>query len=279
MSYAATRRLVLAGGLVVLLLIAAVMLVRRVDTVEVIAVVLFIPVFVAFIFGNLLGGLVAGAAATAVYAVLRNPAIDAIGGGRFAGIILGRGVGYLTFGVLGGWAAQQLERSLDKLDVYDQVDDDTGLYNARFFVQDTGLEMARAERYKTFFSVCAVEIPAGALDALPRRKRSALLRDLGSQMREAVRSVDRAVYARDGSVHRFAVVCPETGKDGARIFVDRLAERLASYVSGRGGHLSNGLVRASATFPGDEELLRTLRDQFSSIDRNEHPEHPTPSVD
>ena len=41
-------------------------------------------------------------------------------------LIIGRGIGYLGFGALGGWAAQQLERSLEKLDLYDQVDDQTG---------------------------------------------------------------------------------------------------------------------------------------------------------
>lgn len=279
MSYAATRRLVLAGGLVVLLLVAGVMFVRRVDTVEVVAVLLFIPVFVAFIFGHLIGGAAAGVVATVVYAVLRNPAIDAVGGGRFVGIIAGRGVGYLAFGVLGGWASQQLERSLQKLDVYDQVDDLTGLFNARFLVQDTGLEMARAARYKTFFSVCTVELPVGPIDALPRRKRDALLRDLGHQMREAVRSVDRAVHARDGSVHRFAVVCPETGEDGARVFSSRLAERLGEFARSRGAALAGDPVHGSSTFPGDDEGMRALREQFAAIDRSEHPENPgTPAT-
>jgi GGDEF domain-containing protein len=277
MGYAATRRLVLAAGLGVLLLIAGVMFARSVDTVEVVAVLLFIPVFLAFTFGHVLGGLVGGLLATAVYAVLRNPAIDAIGGGRFASILAGRGVGYVAFGLLGGWASQQLERSLEKLDVYDQVDDDTGLFNARFLVQDTDLEMARAGRYKTFFSVCLVEVPAGPLDALPRRKRAGLLTDLGSQLRDAVRSVDRAVHARDGSVHRFAVICPETGVEGARVFTDRLAERLGAFIRSRGVALPEGeLVSVACTFPGDDDRMRSIREQFAAIDRSEHPEHPTP---
>ena len=276
MSYASTRRLVLAGGLAVLLLIAAVMFVRRVDTVEVVAVLLFIPVFVAFTFGHLVGGAVAGALATVVYAVLRAPAMDAVGGGRFLGILLGRGVGYLAFGILGGWATQQLERSLEKLDVYDQVDDDTGLFNARFLVQQTDLEMSRAARYQTFFSVCMVEVPAGPIEALPRRKRATVLRELGTQLGEAVRSVDRAVHARDGSVHRLAVICPETGAEGAQVFGARLAERIATFLRGRGVALPEGdLVWVACTSPGDDDRLATLREQFAAIDRFEHPEHPS----
>ena len=276
MSYATTRRLVLAAGLALLLLIAGVMYVRRVDTVEVIAVLLFIPVFLAFSFGKVIGGAVAGVAATAIYAALRAPAIEAVGAGRYAGILAGRGLGYLAFGLLGGWASQQLERSLEKLDVYDQVDDDTGLFNARFLVQDTDLEMARATRYKTFFSVCMVELDAGPLEALPRRKRAALLKELGHQMKEAVRSVDRPVHAKDGSVHRFAVVCPETGQEGARVFASRLGERIGDFVRARGVDLAPGaLVATSATYPGDDDsTMGALKAQFAAIDRNQHPEHP-----
>lgn len=273
MTYAATRRLILSAGLAVLLLISAVMFVRRVDTVEVVAVLLFIPIFLAFIFDRLRGGVIAGVLAAIVYAMLRAPAIEAIGAGRLSGIIGGRSIGYLAFGVLGGWAASQLERSVQKLELYDQIDDATGLFNARFLVQDTDLELARAGRYRTFFSLCMVEVPAAPLDALPRRKRDALLRDLGNQMREAVRTVDRAVHARDASVHRFAVVCPETAAEGADIFVRRLAERLREFLAARGVDTdASQLVQVSVTLPGDEERLATIREQFASIDRTEHPE-------
>jgi GGDEF domain-containing protein len=280
MSYASTRRLILAVGLGVLLLVAAVMYLRRVDTVEVLAVLLFIPVFLAFVFWDLIGGVVAGVGAAICYAVLRQPAIDAVGGGRFATLIASRGISYLAFGILGGWANQALERSLEKLDVYDQIDDETGLFNARFFVQDTALEAARAVRYKTFFSICVVDVPTAALDAMPRRKRAALLNDLGHQMKDAIRSVDRAVHARDGGAHRFAVICPETGTEGATVFVDRLAERLAEFVKGRGATIgADVLPRMSCTVPGDDERLAALRAEFAAINRMEHPEHPVPPVD
>ncbi|MEY2475125.1 MAG: hypothetical protein QOG87_440, partial [Actinomycetota bacterium] len=55
MNYQTARRLLLAGGLAVLLVIAGVMYVRRVDTVEVVAVLLFIPVFLAFTFWRVVG--------------------------------------------------------------------------------------------------------------------------------------------------------------------------------------------------------------------------------
>lgn len=269
----------LAAGLGVLGLLAAVMYVRRVDTVEVLAVLLFIPVFLALVFRRLVGGSAAGVAATLVYAILRSPAREAVGDGRFVNLVLSRGVGYVAFGVLGGWASAQLARSLDKLELYDQIDDDTGLYNARFFLQDTDLEMARAQRYQTLFSVCLVDIDASGLEALPRRRRSSLLGELEGQMKAAVRSVDRAVHAYDGQRHRFAVICPETGAEGAQVFVDRLAERLAGFLSERGVSTATADIRRTAcTIPGDDAALEAMRDEFRAIDRAESsdPARPRP---
>jgi GGDEF domain-containing protein len=276
MSYAATRRLVLAVGLGVLLLVAAVMFVRRVDTVEVVAVLLFIPVFLAFVLWDVIGGLLAGVVATVAYAVLRQPAIDAVGDGRFFTLVAGRALGYVGFGLIGGWADRQLERSLEKLDVYDQVDDATGLFNARFFLQDTDLEMARAARYKTLFSVCVVEIPAADLEPLGRRKQGAILKDVGRQLAAAVRSVDRAVHARADDIHHFAVICPETGQEGARIFADRLADQLGEQLRHRGVPLEGtSLARHAFTYPSDDDHgLDRMRASFAAIERLEHPEHP-----
>ena len=278
MSYAATRRLVLIVGLGVLLLIAAVMFVRRVDTIEVLAALLFIPVFLAFVYWGLPGGLAAGVGAAIVYAAMRKPAIDAVGAGRFVNLIVGRGIGYIAFGALGGWADRQLQQSLTKLDVYDQIDDVTKLYNARFFLQGTDLEMKRAERYKTLFSVCVVDLPRRPLDELPRRRRNTLLADLGRIIKEGVRTVDRAVYGFDDR-HRFAVICPETGPEGARVFVDRMAERIATILTDRGvqGVGADDLARTALTLPGDEDALERMRSEFGAIERDQHPEHPVPT--
>src|SRR6266480_4906459 len=88
-------------------------------------------------------------------------------------------VAFVAFGAIGGLANQQLRSSLTKLDLYDQIDDDTGLFNARYFLQDTDLEMSRARRYQTIFSVTVVDVPAEALDSMGRRRRRAALRQLG----------------------------------------------------------------------------------------------------
>jgi diguanylate cyclase (GGDEF)-like protein len=241
--------------------------VRRVETAEVAAILFFIPIFVAFVFWDWVGGLIAAAGAIAGYVALRYGAIHAVGSGRFIGLIFSRSIAFLAFGAIGGLANQQLKGSLTKLDLYDQIDDDTGLFNARYFLQDTDLEVSRSRRYQTIFSVTVVDVPAEAIDTLGRRRRKNMLRQLGRLLADSVRTVDRAVHARDDGRHRVVVVLPETGAEGARIFTERLAARL--------GELFHAQLASQAiTYPDDEHLLERLRTEFVEIERREHPEHP-----
>ena len=179
LSYNQVRILMLVAGLVLLAVTAGVNYVRRVETAEVAAILFFIPIFIAFVFWDWKGGLIAAALATDGYIGLREPAIHAIGAGRFTSLIFSRSIAFFAFGAIGGLANQQLRGSLTKLDLYDQIDDDTGLFNARYFVEDTNLEIARARRYRSIFAVVALDFPAEALVPLGRRARARVLRDLG----------------------------------------------------------------------------------------------------
>ena len=272
-GYQTVRRLLLLLGLGVLLVTAAIMYARRVDTVEVVATLLFMVVFVAFLFWKIPGGIVAAVAATVAYAGMRYPAIQAVGLDRFAGLIASRGFAYLAFGMLGGWASGNLEGSLAKLELYDQIDDETGLYNARFFVQDTDLEMSRARRYSTIFSVSVADIPADALTSMARRQRNSTLRYLGRLISGSVRTVDRAVHSADEQRHRLAIVLPETGREGVQIFTERLVDRLAAFLNQRGASIPPSAIgRMAVSYPDDENELQSLRQEFIAIDREEHPE-------
>ena len=272
-GYPLARRLLLVLGIVILGLLAGIMYVRRVETVEVLGTLLFIPVFIALVLWGVRGGVGAALLAVAAYAALRYPAIEAVGADRFVPLILSRGAAFLAFGAIGGWASQQLEMSLQKLELYDQVDDESGLFNAGFFVQDTDLEISRSKRYQTIFSVALVDIPAKALDARSRRDRNRALRDVGRLLTDSVRTVDRAVHAFDGTRHRIAVILPETAKEGARIFTDRLAGNLTEQLVARGASLRDDeLERVAITYPGDDAELDRLRDEFAAIDREQHPE-------
>lgn len=270
LSYSQARRLLIITGLVVLAIVALVAYARRVDDVEVVATLLFIPVFLAFVLRGVAGGSVAAVAAIAVYAALRYPAIEAVGWSEFSGLIASRAAAYLLFGVVGGWATQVLEGSLTKLELYDEIDDETGLYNARHLLGQTDLEMARAKRYQTLFSVVLLDLPAAPFAALRPRQRRGALRDLGRSLREGVRTVDHVVHVRDGEHHRFAVILPETASEGAEVFRARFDERVRSYLAERGIVITSAPPARAVTFPGDDLSMEALRDDFSRIDASQH---------
>src|SRR3954452_18369415 len=119
LSYNQVRLLMLIGGLVLLAVVAGVNYVRRVETAEVVAILRFIPIFIAFVFWDWKGGVVAATLATVVYIVLRQPAIDAIGAGRYTALIISRAIAFYAFGLIGGLANQQRGSSLTKLVLYD----------------------------------------------------------------------------------------------------------------------------------------------------------------
>jgi hypothetical protein len=276
-GYRRARLLLLVAGVVVLGVIGAVTYARRVETVEVVATLLFLPIFLAALFGRVTGGVVAGVLAAGIYAALRAPAIEAVGFDRFLGLLVSRTVAFVAFGGLGGWAVQQLEASLRKLELYDQIDDDTRLFNARFFLEVTDLEMSRSKRYRTLFSVASLEIPSSAFGGLSRRKRTRALRALGREVQQQIRTVDRAVHARDGERHRLAVVLPETGREGTRVFTDRFAAKMEEHLRARGASVG-AIATAVLTFPEDEGELTTLRDEFTRLDRADHPEPARPAA-
>lgn len=271
MGYAQARRLLVLAGLAVLAVVVLVMYARRVDGIEVAATLLFVPIFLGFAFGRVVGGVVSAVAAIAVYAALRYPAIDAVGVGEFTGLLASRSAAYLIFGAVGGWSMQVLEGSLLKLELIDEVDDDTGLFNARHLLNQTNLEMARAQRYQTLFSVVVLEVPSAALAGLRTRERRGLLHELGRLLGDGVRTVDHMVHAHHGDCHRLVAVLPETAQEGAEVFRSRFEERVRAHLVSRGAELDGGaLVARSMTLPGDEADLEVLRREFAEIDAAQH---------
>jgi len=268
MGYPRARQLLGLAGLLILGVLVAVLLVRSVDTAEVVATLLFAPIFLLLLWFGLPGGLVGAVAATVAYVVLRADAIDAVGWGEFSALIFSRAVAYLLFGGVGGWAAGTLSMSLDKLDLYDEVDDLTGLGNARSLLTDVDLERARSQRYRTVFSVSFLEIDGGPIDALPARRRRGVLRDLGRKLGDGVRSMDRVAHGFDGRVHRIATILPETAEEGAAVFHGRLVEQVRAFLAenGAGGAEVHG---RSATVPGDDEALEDELARWRLIDAAE----------
>lgn len=271
LSYAASRRMVLITGSVILAGLAAIMYVRGVDPREVLATLLFVPVFLVALFFGMWGGLVAGMGAAMSYLGLRWAAINIVGFGAVAGTILSRSLSYVVFGGISGWAMAQLESPISKLERYDYIDDVTGLYNARFFLENTELESSRATRYNSTFSVLVITIPEATLAPMSAGHRVATVRRLGQMMLNRARSVDRVVHAFDGRQHLFAIVLPETGLDGARVLADAVGARIARALGAGETGKDEAIVEVRLAGPGIDGSLEALRGEFAELDRLERP--------
>ena len=256
------RNVVLLAGLSTLGLLSVVMIVRGVDRVEVLGSVLYIAVFIGIITVDVVGGVVAALASTAIYLLLRFDALEVLGTAQFATLGLVRLLGYLAFGLIGGFSWQLLRTRLEKLESFDEVDDDTLLLNSRGFADLIEREMARSRRYKTSFSVAAVELPVNAFVALTRRKRLAVLRDLGALIAEGVRTVDQVGVTFDKDRYRVIVLLPETDAPGAKVFSSRLIDRVSGHILQAGVPLPRQILEYSLTFPGDAVELGSLRDDL-----------------
>jgi hypothetical protein len=271
------RTLVLVAGLSVLTLLSTVMIVRGVDRIEVIASMLYIVVFLGIMAVDVVGGVVAALASTAVYLLLRLSAVEVLGNGHFARLVLVRLLGYLAFGLIGGLSWQLLRTRLDKLESFDEVDDDTLLLNARGFGDLVEREMARAKRYRSSFAVAAVELPVSAFAALSRKRRQAVLRDLGALIAEGTRTVDQVGVSFDRERYRVSVLLPETDSAGAHVFSARLIDRVQGHLLAAGVALPRNVTEYAYAFPGDAVELGALRDDLYRLANRQFPDAATPA--
>jgi len=260
MTYQRARSLLLLVGLIIVGLVTLTMLWRGVDPVEISATLFFAPLFVAALYLGVWGGLVFGAAAAVAYVLLRMPAIDLVGFSTLSGLIMSRVAGYLLFGGIGGWAISVLRNSIEKLELYDAVDDETGLGNARSVVEVLDTERSRAERYSKVFSVVTATF---SLHDSPRRQKT-VLSSIGTQLAASVRDSDHVAHGREGSRHWVALVLPETGAVGAQTVAGNLVDKLGASVGGE-------VDATTATYPDDPDGIGRLLDHFRELDSAARP--------
>lgn len=243
---------------------------------EVLAPALYIPVFAGAIFVGLWGGLVAAAASSAVYTLALVDQSSALGMRLFTALLVNRVFTYVLYGVLVAVGARYVEGRLRKLELYDQVDDTTELYNSSFFLEDSDLEMNRAARYQSIFSVAELRIGHDLFDGSSRRRHHRALRGFGQVLRQAVRTVDRPARVDAGDSDRFLVILPETGREGSTILAGRLEEAARSFLAQQ-KLVPNGNVSARAlTFPDDRDSIEELRREVADADARRRVLTPAP---
>ncbi|HVL80929.1 MAG TPA: diguanylate cyclase [Actinomycetota bacterium] len=265
MTYLQARLLLLALGVAVSVSQAVLAHQRGAAPIEVLAPTLYVPVFVGAIIWSVPGGLAAAALSSAVYVSLLADEVSAIGFGHFTLLAATRVATYVFLGVVIAAGTRYIENRLQKLEIYDQVDDLTGLGNPSFFLRDTDLEVGRADRYRTLFSVVTLDVPRTLFAGTSHRRYRRTIEDLARRMEAAVRTVDRVARVAEPSRDRFLFVLPETAEQGARVFAERLQASVGETLRAR--DLPTEQVEVAwLTYPGDPSSLERLRDEVAVVD-------------
>ena len=108
-----------------------------------------------------------------------------------------------------------------KISEMSTLDELTGLYNRRYFMEALERERARAERHGKDLSLCMMDLDyfKRVNDDLGHRAGDLVLEDMGRMLREWSRQTD--LPCRYGG-EEFAVILPETNLEGARVACERL---------------------------------------------------------
>ena len=231
---------------------------------EVLAPILYIPVFAGAILAGIPGGLAAAAVSSLVYFLVLVDQSASLGMRLFLGLLLSRTITFVFYGLVVAAGTRFIERRLQKLEIYDRIDDDTELYNASFFLETSDLEKSRATRYRTVFSVAEVRVDRDLFEG--KRNRRRVVRELAHALRDGIRGVDRLSRVQDQSSERFLFILPETGKQGSETLTGRLEAAARQVLTDRNVEANGHLSTRALTFPDDEHPIDSLRQEVAAIE-------------
>jgi GGDEF domain-containing protein len=256
-----TSLIVLAIG--VLALLAVSQIARGVDPVEILATVLFLGIFAAVVYFELVGGIVAAAAATMAYGVARLPAVDVVGSPSVWRLITLRGASFFAFGVLGSYALKRFRGALRVASYGHHLDHETGCASTRQIFHDLDIEIARSQRYGSSFSVVVLDIASTSLASLKYQVRAQALTQLGTLLRSTARTTDRLGIVDTRTDRRIFAILAETPKSGAESFAKRMGDRVADLWLGKGVALSPVPAQAFS-FAEQPNEVRRLRNELAT---------------
>ena len=210
----------------------------------------------------MVGGLLA-LGAPAGWAVLRwagGARLSAeISSGLYAYLLVGTTVAFSAFGALLGLVADQLIRANERLEQLSSIDTLTGLSNLRRFRTRLDAEMARVGRTGNILSLILVDLDEfkSINDAHGHAVGDLALVHCANVLVKCMRQNDEV--CRVGG-DEFAVLCPDTNAEGARVLAARALEALSREPFAPELHVTASFGIAEGTKGGSVGVLHSRAD-------------------
>ena len=118
---------------------------------------------------------------------------------------------------------KELRTARRKISDMAMLDELTGLFNRRYFMEALDRERARAERHGKDLSLCMMDLDflKRVNDKLGHKAGDLVLADMGRIIREWSRQTDLPCRCGDEG---FSVILPETALEGTRVACERLRQ-------------------------------------------------------
>jgi diguanylate cyclase (GGDEF)-like protein len=187
------------------------------------------------------------------YSYALTAGVLSLGAPDLLGVRLARSVIFATFGYV-------LGRQADLLDELSQTDPLTRLLNARGFAGRLNAEIKRSRRYREPLSLLFLDVDGLKTinDRHGHRAGSEVLREVAGVIRTELRETDTG--ARWGG-DEFTVIAPNTSKDAATRFAERIRARVADHAGDWPITASIGVATLDETgMPADAVALMRASD-------------------
>lgn len=207
---------------------------------EIVAQLLIVVVLVGAAHWGRDGGFIAAVVATVIYLVMSLPAFAEHGLTADAVVPIAVHVGIYAFvGIIGGDVCGRVKYLFARISADPLLDEETGVYSARYAAQAIRSGAETYQRYKAPYSVVRVTAEPLVFEELRPGRRRAVLRQIAGATRGAVRLVDDVAYAGDGV---FLVLLPQTDATGAETVEERLVRDIHELLGAAGRSIATEVL-------------------------------------
>jgi len=202
------------------------------------------------------GGFVAAVVATVIYLVMSLPALAEHGlSGDAIMPVLMHVLIYAVVGIVGGDVCSRVKYVFARISGDPLLDEETGVYSARYAAQAIRSGAETYQRYKAPYSLVRITTEPLAFEELRPGRRRAVLRQIASAARCAVRLVDDVAYAGEGV---FLVLLPQTDAAGAAVVEERLVREIHELLDRSDHSIAAEVLSCSDRYDSLLDLARSL---------------------